>query len=268
MAATKPVNPILSEAAEHFLTTISPENMETYQAEVYRFVRWFGTSNKFTTLAAHGIANYAEQLSLSDVNYGVRLKISKSFLSYAKKCGWCQASLSPHLKAKKVKTKVKAKSTDNPSGAQLTAQGYAEMQTELSSLREKSLELVEQIQKAAADKDFRENAPLHAAREERGHIEGRIVELTELLKDAIVVDADGNRGSKVGFGDMVTLVNTTTGQELCYTIVHPKETNPTEGKISSESPLGNAILGRDIGESVAVNVPAGKSTFTISKLKH
>jgi len=175
----------LEEAAGLFLARLSPEDREASKPEVYNFVRWFGRQRMLANLTAPEIANYAQRLSLSDIDYSRKLSLLRSFLTHAKKAGWSQTNLAVHLKARK------AKSVPSPSGRQglpeviqLTRQGYAELEGELNVLKSKRPELIDQIRRAAADKDFRENAPLAAAREQLGHLEGRIKELEETLKAA------------------------------------------------------------------------------------
>ena len=124
------------------------------------------------------------------------------------------------------------------------------------------------MRRAAADKDFRENAPLEAAREQYGHLEGQIRELEEALKSAIVIGEKQRVALKVSVGDSVILRNLTSGEELHYTIVNSKEVDPTRGKISSASPIGKAIIGRGQGELVEVTAPAGKLRYQIEQVGH
>src|SRR4030067_3641992 len=101
-----------------------------------------------------------------------------------------------------------------------------------------------EIQTHPADKDFRQNAPLHAAREERGHVEGRIKELEESLKAATIIGEKKEPTHKSVVGDHIVLSDLASGQELRYMIVDPREVDPARGKISIASPLGKALLGR------------------------
>jgi len=263
-------NPTLKEAATSFLISLPPEERQTKQTEVYKFVRWCGLDKTFTKVAPHEIANYVERLSVSDTDYSLKLEIVRSFLIHSKKVGWCKTNLSTHLKAKKPRSprakKQTAAARNAPEAVPVTQQRYNEMETELASLKDKSNQLIEDIRKAAADKDFRENAPLAAAREQRGHIEGQIQELEGLLKAATIIDETQRNSSKIGAGDSVVLKDMASGHELRYVLVSPREVDPSQGKISTKSPLGKAVLGRMKGDVVEVSAPVGKLRYQIEDI--
>jgi transcription elongation factor GreA len=261
--------PGLGEAATRFLAGLSPEEREASQQEVYRFVRWYGRERPLAGLTAPEVANYAERLSLSDTNYTKKLELIRAFLVYAKKEGWSKTSLASQLKAKKSKTLTKSSSRRGVSQAvSLTQQRYDELKAELEVLKGKRLESIDEIRRAAADKDFRENAPLEAARERRGQIEGQIEEVEETLKSAVIIDGKGKKDTlKVGIGDSVVLLDLASGREVRYTIVSPREVDPTQGKISSVSPIGRALIGCSQGEVVEVVAPAGKLRYQISQVE-
>ena len=269
MTSSDSQNLSMGEAAGRFMAKLSPEEGGTSQQEVYRFVRWFGLERPLTGLTAHGVASYAERLSSSDTDYARKLELIRAFLAYVKKEGWSKTNLGTHLKAKKAKAGLPASARRGlPNTITLTRQGYAEMEAELAALKKRSYELIDDIRKAAADKDFRENAPLAAAREERGHVEGRVMELEETLKAATILGEEQKSTLKAGIGDSVVLCDSSSGEELHYMIVDPREVDPTRGKISSVSPIGKAIVGRGEGEVVEVAVPAGKLRYQIKRIEH
>jgi transcription elongation factor GreA len=152
-----------------------------------------------------------------------------------------------------------------PETLTLTRQRHAEIKAELDSLRSKRLKVIEEMHRAAADKDFRENAPLQAAREQRGHLEGRITELEETLKSVTIIDEKPKTGFKVTIGDSIILCDLDSGEERHYRLVSTKEVDPDQGKISSVSPIGKAVVGRDYGEVVEVATPAGKLRCEIKR---
>jgi len=258
----------LGEAASSFLADLSPDERGASQQEIYRFIRWFGWERPFTALTAAEVANYAEQLSLSDTDYMRKLELIRAFLVYAKKKGWCKNNLAMQLKARKGKTRLRSSSRQgSPETFFLSRQGYADLEAELAALRSKRLETIDEIRRAAADKDFRENVPLQAAREQRGQLEGRIMELEETLKSAVVIDEKGKDTLRISIGDSVILSNLDSGKELCYTLVSPREVDPTKGKISNASPIGQAIIGKSQGEIIEVVAPAGKSRYQIKQVE-
>ena len=257
----------LGEVARCFLAGLSPEAGEASQQEVYKFVRWYGWERPVAGLTAPEVAKYAERLSSSDTDYGGKLELIRVFLVYAKKEGWIRTNLAAHLKARKGKTRV-----SSSAGrvllrtVPLTQQGYAELEAELASLKSKRPQVIDEVRRAAADKDVRENAPLEAARERHGQLEGRIKELEEVLKTATIIDEKRKVTFKVGLGSSIILCDLASGEELRYVLVAPREVDPARGKISSHSPIGRAIIGRGEGEVVEVTVPAGKLRYQVKQV--
>jgi len=263
----------LGEAANHFLADLSPGERGSGQQEIYRFIRWFRGERPFAELTVAEVANYAERLSLSDTDYIRKLELVRIFLVYAKKKGWSKSNLAIHLRTRKGKTKLRSLPRKGlprqglPETTLLTQQGYADLEAEIVALRSKSHNLIDEIRKAAADKDFRENVPLQAAREQRGHLEGRITELEETLKSASIIDKKKEVALRVSIGDSVILSDLDSGEELRYMLVSPNEVDPTRGKISSASPIGQAVIGKEPGEIVKVAAPAGKLRYQIKQIE-
>ena len=258
----------LGEAASSFLASLPPKEGEASQQAVYGFVRWYGWERSFGELTAPEVANYAEQLSSSDANYIKNLASIRAFLIYAKKQGWSKINLAAHLKIKKAKARLPASAKQQllPTTS-LTQQGYAELKAKLADLKSRRSQVIDEIRRAAADKDFRENAPLEAAREERGHLEGRIKELEAALKSATIIDETQKSTLKVNIGNTIVLQDEVSGEELRYTIVSPREVDPTKGKISSNSPIGKAVIGRAQGEIVEMTAPVGKLRYQIKQIE-
>ncbi len=150
----------------------------------------------------------------------------------------------------------------------MTRAGYEEIQAELATLKERRLDVIREMRRAAADKDFRENAPLQVAREERGKIEGRIIELEETIKNATIIDEQSSNSLKASIGDTVTLRDLDSQDELHYTLVSSREVDPLQGKVSNSSPVGKAISGRGQGEIIEITVPAGKLRYQIVRIGH
>ena len=148
----------------------------------------------------------------------------------------------------------------------LTKDGLAELKKEFEQLTKvRRPEIVKRVSDARNMGDLSENAEYTAAREELSFIDGRIDELEELLKQAVLIEdnkAVTSQGKIIQLGSKVTVkVN---GKEEVYMVVGEWEADPTEKKISHESPLGKALLGKGVGEQVEVAAPAGKILYTIS----
>jgi transcription elongation factor GreA len=269
MADGKDHIPSLGEAVTLYLGKLSARVRDISQPEVYKFARWYGWESSFSKLAGPAVASYADQLNVSDKDYEKKFEILRAFLAYAKKAGWSRTNLGTHLKARKGKSgpAVTAWKKNQPDIVSLTQQSYDEMKVELESLKKRSRGLVVEIQSAAADKDFRENAPLHAAREERGHVEGRVKELEQTLKAATIIDENKEPTKKSTIGDIIIVCELASGEEYRYMIVDPREVNIAKGKISIASPLGKALLGKCDGETVEFTAPAGKLFYQIKRIE-
>jgi transcription elongation factor GreA len=261
--------PSLGEAAALYLGKLSAKDRDACQTEVYKFARWYGVESSFCKLAGPAVAGYAEQLSTSDTDYEKKFSILRAFFAYGKKSGWSPSNLATHLKAKKSKTAAATGGNRkaSPETISLTQQSYDEFTKELGNLKKRSRELMGEIQRAAADKDFRENAPLHAAREERGHVEGRIKELERTLKTATILQEKKETTRKSIIGDSLIVCELATGEECRYMIVDPREVNAAKGKISFSSPLGKALLGHTDGEIVDIIAPAGRLQYKIKRIE-
>ncbi len=261
-------SPGLGEAAGRFLTQLPVESRGASQQEIYKFVRWYGWERPFGGLRAPEVANYAERLSQSDTDYARKLEMIRAFLSYARKEGWSKGNLAVHLKARKGKTRLRASSGQGrPESVSLTQQGYDELQAEITALRSRRRQVIDDMQRAAADKDFRENAPLDAAREQRGQIEGRIMELEEILGSAVIIGEKREATTRIGIGNTIVLRDLASGEELRYMLVSPREVDPAGGKISSASPIGKAAIGKSRGDMVEVTVPVGVLRYQIKEIE-
>lgn len=131
----------------------------------------------------------------------------------------------------------------------LTAEGKKELEKELDELIKGRPEITERIATARAFGDLSENEEYSSARSEQKMAESRILEIQEILKNAKIIR--GGKKDKIDLGANVTL--DMGGREVSYTVVGPTEANPLEGKISNESPIGKALLGRKAGESFDFN---------------
>ena len=243
-------NPTLAEVADAFLSHLPPAERKEIQTEVSKFVRWLGSSRQVNDISPVDVASYGEQIIPSAV------KPLKSFLTYIRKKEFSSINLSPHLRAKKAALKTVAVWQNGQVQVTLTAQGYAKLEKELVNLKNQRSQVIEEMQKAAADKDFRENAPLAAAREQKSHLEGRIKEIESTLNLAKII-GEGRDTSKAKLGDRVVLRDLSSGKEFNYILVDPREANPTKGKLSVASPLGKAILDKERGQTVEVVAPVG-----------
>lgn len=148
----------------------------------------------------------------------------------------------------------------------LSQERYNELKGELDHLRNvKRLEVAEQLKRAKEYGDLSENAEYAEAREEQSRIETRIAELDDILKSAAIIQKGMTNGGIVSIGSTVTVQK--NGADATYTIVGSNESNPAERKISNESPLGRAFLGKKAGDKVSVNTPSGTVEYAVMKVE-
>jgi len=145
----------------------------------------------------------------------------------------------------------------------LTAKGFARLEEELEQLQRKRHEVAGNIRTAKAYGDLSENFEYHEAKREQGFVEGRIMELKVILPAAHVVRPEDVSTESVAFGTRVRIRDLEFDEEWDWGIVGPLEANPDEDKISYESPIGEALMGRKVGDVVEIDVPAGKARYEI-----
>lgn len=151
----------------------------------------------------------------------------------------------------------------------LTKESYEALQEELKRLiREERPKVIQDIAEARSHGDLSENAEYDAAKNRQGFIEGRILELQGKLARAHVVDLTGLKPDKVVFGATITLYDTTTEEEITYKIVGEDEADIKQGKISCTSPVGKALIGHKLDDSVKVTVPSGTKEYEIIDIKY
>ena len=148
--------------------------------------------------------------------------------------------------------------------AQFTREGYVRLQAELEDLKTQRVTIRQEIKEARELGDLKENAGYHAAREQQGMLEARISNLEERLEDAIIVDNPSF--DEVMLGVPVEVKNLDNGKTRFYTIVASEELEFTEGAASEESPIGQALLEKKVGDIAEVEGPNGIVKFEILQI--
>ncbi len=147
----------------------------------------------------------------------------------------------------------------------LSEEGLEKLKNELEELRTvKRREIAERLEHAKSLGDLSENAEYQETKEEQTIVEQRIAELEERVREAVVM-AKPTRTDKVEIGSTVRVK--TDREEAVYMIVGSEESDPAAGKISNESPLGKAFLGKKVGEKVEVRIPAGVTVYTVAEIR-
>lgn len=148
----------------------------------------------------------------------------------------------------------------------LTQEGFKKLKDELKELKEvKRKQITERIQEAKEHGDLSENAEYHEAREEQSFIEGRILELENLLRSSIIIDNNNSQDHIIKIGSKIIVEK--SGKMIEYAIVGSTEADPKNNLISCDSPLGQAFLGKRRGDIIKVKIPKGETEFKINDIK-
>lgn len=150
----------------------------------------------------------------------------------------------------------------------MSVTGHQQLRDELDRLeRVERHEIVKAIEVARAHGDLSENAEYHAAKERQSHVEGRILELKDKLGRAEIIDCAKVATRRCVFGTVVTLMDLTTEVEVTYQLLGPEEADVKRGSISVFSPLGRALLGKEVGDEVVTKAPGGVREYEVISIE-
>jgi transcription elongation factor GreA len=148
----------------------------------------------------------------------------------------------------------------------MLAEGYDQLMAQLAAFKAERPVIVDAIEEARAHGDLSENAEYHSAKERQGQVEANIVDLEDRLSRAQIIDPATLSGDRIVFGATVTLVDEDE-KPVRYQIVGQTEANAKVGRISYNSPLGRALIGRRVDDEIEVTVPSGDRWFAVSKIE-
>jgi transcription elongation factor GreA len=148
----------------------------------------------------------------------------------------------------------------------MLAEGYEKLTADLQALRQERPKIVDAIEEARAHGDLSENAEYHAAKERQGQVEAQIAEIEDRVSRAQIIDPASLSGDKVVFGATVTVLDDNDKKQR-YQIVGMTEADARQGRISYDSPLGRALIGKTVGEEVEVTVPSGDRFYQVKKIE-
>lgn len=150
----------------------------------------------------------------------------------------------------------------------MTADGLRKIESELDHLRTvQRKRIADRIRDAKQYGEFSENSEYEDAKTEQAFVEGRIDELKKILAFARVIENEEVPTNIVGVGSIVKVRDLETGDEWEYTIVGPVEANPAEDRISNESPVGQALMDKKVGDNLEVDIPAGRASYEIMGIR-
>ena len=148
----------------------------------------------------------------------------------------------------------------------MLAEGYERLTADLKVLRAERPKIVDAIEEARAHGDLSENAEYHAAKERQGQVEAQIAELEDKVSRAQIIDPTSLSGDKIIFGATVTLLDE-EDKPIKYQIVGQTEADAAKGRISYNSPIARALIGKQVGDEIEVTVPSGDKFYLVDKLE-
>jgi len=148
----------------------------------------------------------------------------------------------------------------------MLAEGLEKLERELKDFKEERPKIVDAIEEARAHGDLSENAEYHAAKERQGQVEAMIGDIEDKISRAQVIDPKTLSGNKIVFGATVTLLDD-DDKPIKYQVVGEAEADARAGKINYQSPLGRALIGRNLGDEIEFTVPAGDKYFLVEKIE-
>ena len=244
------------------------KSMDGHQ-EIIRFIEWYGRDRKITDLAPSLVEEYAKEFAQRGADAQKKLLPLKEFLVFMNRRRWTEQNLATHLRAFRSRraagSRQSGASLNAANGPRLSEEGYNRLVSELEGFREERVRVVEDIRRAMADKDFRENAPLDAAKERQGFVESKIRELESELTNAQILSGENSNIRSV-VGSSITIKDVASGKRINYILVDKREADVASGKISTVSPVGQALLDRVVGEQVEITVPKGTMRYLVEKI--
>ena len=280
----KPVNTLI-KSVNLYTNRMRKSRKETIKTDLSSFIQWLTISldNKsydentnleninLNIIEPFFIEQYVKLTNLkhSNQNASKKLTVARDYLNYIHTEGFTESNLGNHIRNKKgrrsgsVSLKSKVHEGDI---VEISKEYHDSLEKELNVKYKERENVVVDINKAAADKDFRENAPLEAAREKQGLIESQIKTIEETLRKSVIINTKkSNKKNKIAqIGSKVTLIKENKRTKI--NLVASPEADVNLSKISLESPLGKAIMGRGENDHVTVSAPAGEIKYTIIKI--
>lgn len=258
----------LGDAFREYMSSLKPEQYHAQESYVRKCIEHFGERTPISILSGSRVEMFAEsQIRASDPSAQDRVNALKQYFQFLRKKGYATENFGIHIRVRRP-TGGRSNSAQQvrveEAPVEMTKDGLASRMERLAELQSRRPDVLRAIATAREDKDFRENAPLQAAREELAMIEGQIKQIETELKRSVVVERTLNDQSALG--SKVTVTRLDNGKPDTFTLVGAREANAREKKISIESPVGKELLGRRVGDQVEVMVPSGTILYRIEAI--
>ena len=252
------------EALDHFENSLEgePEKARAEVPSVARFIEFVGRDRQMSEITAEDVARYVrEQPDVTPEH----IEPLRAFLAYASRLAFTEENLVPalHLGPSAGGARGQRAAAELGGNAyHVTLDGLKRLEKQIEEEKARRPEIAQKLHDAMQDKDFRENAPLDAARDEQAHLEARIRDLENRLRNAVIIDEE-SKGGRANVGSVVKLLNLKANKEQVITLVSPTEVDPANGKVSVASPIGVAVINHSAGDEVTLNAPSGAITLRI-----
>jgi len=252
------------EALDHFENSLAlePEKARVEVPEVARFIAFVGNDRQMSAVTAADVARYLREQKDATPEHVEPLR---AFLAYASRLAFTEENLVPALHLGPNAGGARGRNASQELGGNayhVTFEGLKRLEKQIEEEKSRRPEIAQKLHDAMQDKDFRENAPLDAARDEQAHLEARIRDLENRLRNAVIIDEE-SKGGRANVGSVVKLLNLKANKEQVITLVSPTEVDPANGKVSVASPIGVAVINHSKGDEVTVNAPSGPMTFRV-----
>lgn len=258
-----------SEALAHFegFMATEPEKLREGLPLITAFLESFGLDRSMDELEGPDITEYVRENPPESQG---DLEPLRAFLAYCSRLAFTETNLVPYLQLGSAAGGARGGQGANAElGGEafyVTLDGLKRLEAQLQDEKAKRPLIADKLREAMADKDFRENAPLDAARDEQAHLEMRIRDLEFKVRNAVIIDVE-SKGGRANVGSVVKVMNLKTNKEQEFTLVSPTEVDPKAGKISIQSPVGLAVMNHVEGDEVTVNAPSGPMPLRITEIR-
>ena len=273
------LTPKVSEALSQFESDSSrkaKKGARDGSQELRKFLRWSG-DREVSRFTPHDMEQYAKEVGQSGADAAQqRLLPVKAFVEYWKDQGWTDKKLATHLRPPRSKGRGSARAAVRPAAAKppeeeptfLSQEGYDRLVQQVEDLKAERIVVTQEIRRAMADKDFRENSPLDAAKERQGRIETQIRELEASIANTriLLVSADAAAITRSAVGTRMAVRDKDSGEVMDYTLVDAREADVALRRISIQSPVGQALLDLGTGDEVSVPTPKGTLTYIVENI--
>jgi transcription elongation factor GreA len=263
-----PDDQTLSDAISRYLQSVKAPERNAAALELSRFARWYGGDRSLRGISPGDLERFQEQLASTGGDPG-KLGPLRQFFTDARQRKLIDQPLAPHVRVRR-KTGPRGVASEHTAiePIDVTQVGFEQLQAELARLEQvEQPRAREELQRAAADKDFRENAPYDAAKQHLAELQRRVNDIRSTLARAVIV-AEQGPSDRAGIGATVVVRALDEDDEkLTYTLVGPGEIDARLGRISVQSPVGRALSDRRVGETVEVETPIGTSRYRIEHIE-